>query len=729
MNIFQRMAFVLSGQKESQARIASSYNQVGQAVTTKANFAGFTQEGYQRNVMVFSCIQKIAQACASIEWEAYNKRKGGKPTELDTSPLLDLLHKPNPLQSRQEFIEGLVAYLLLTGNSYIEANRPNEKAIPAELWTPCPNNMSVIPNALGYVGTYVYKSGSQIRKFPVDAVTMKGNINHIKTFHPTDLWFGMSPLEAAIVSLDQNNQVGKWNLALLQNSSVPSGVLQVERTPTNPSGGLAVEQRDQLRKEVAERYSGANNAGRPMLLEGGISWQQVSLSPKEMEWLNTKKVTAEDICLIYGVPPEIMGLGKTTYANYNEAQKAFYKGTVLPIMDKIENSLNNWLSPMHNQNANQSKDILCYDRDDIEALNYDRGERMKNIDGLTYITQNEKREAMGYEPKEGWDVFNIGGTLYSEPDDNSQGGDDNGTDTTVTENDDDGEGDDTEETAQTDKQKSRAQWKTFNLLNQNEKQTTLRKINWLRDRFEAGFKKDLNADFKEMGRDIEQAIKSSKEMSVIKYAVQKAVDENEATIKKTVARHIRYTSETFGQNTFNQAKSIFHIETKAKERQWEDWVKSYITKRSTKAVEQIQGTTKTQVRRMLEKVETALTQDGSAIDDIAREIHAEFSNISKSRSTLIARTEVSMASTNSTFQAAKALQLPKMVKTWVSSQDDRTRDNPDVADHLDMNDETVDMDEKFSVPPDADMDCPGDNSAGPQHVCNCRCAIVFASRN
>lgn len=723
MNLIQRALNML--RKDSEARIALAFNQVGQPVYTEAKYLGFTKQGYEKNVMVYACIRKIATACAGIEWELYNKRKGGEPVEVEDSPLLDLLAKPNPLQARAQFFEAMVSFYLLTGNTYVEANRPSPNAPPLELWTMRPDLVYVVPNKSGYVGKYVFDTGAIKKVFPVDVVSMQGNVLHIKTFHPTDIWYGLSPLSAGMIAVDQNNATNRSNLALVQNNSTPSGVVSVRETKSNATGNLSKEQFDRLKDQIDDQFQ-PNKNNKPILLEGGLDFKPIAWSPKEMEFLNNKRVTAEDICLIFGVPPEIMGLGKTTYANYAEAMAAFYKNTILPLMDLIKTDFNNWLVPMYDQKKQM---YLEYCKDDIEALQYLRDEKMKSLEALSYLQLNEKREAAGYEPKPGWDVFIIGGTIYSEPDST-----DGASDETTNDQQDAlssgqaGAAQAEDETTQEDE--SQKAFKTFNLFTANEKKTTLKRVNARRSRLEKGFDRDLRSDFSALVDDVKRAMKSSNDVSVLKFAVQKAVDENETHIKNTIGRHVKYTVYEFGEQTLAEAKSVFagqFVEKKA-DRQWESWAESYVKRRTTEAFSQIQNTTKTQIRRMMSKVEDALIK-GETIDEIVADMTNEYANVTKSRATLIARTEVGSASTNSTLQAAKSLQVPNMVKTWLSSQDDRTRDGEkNGPDHLNMNDIEVPIDEKFTVPPDTDMDCPGDTSAGADQICNCRCAITFTSR-
>ena len=549
---------------------------------------------------------------------------------------------------------------------------------------------------------------------------------HMKTFHPTDIWFGLSPLSAGMMSLDQNNQASKWNLATLQNSAVPSGILQVKSSDVNPEGTLTEEQFGRLTSELDSR-SGASSAGRPWVLEGNLEWKQISLSPKDMEFINNKQVTAIDICQAFGVPPEMIGLGQKTFNNYKEARKSFYQETVLPIMDVIQSEFNSWLIPMFDKNKTL---MLKYDKDDIEALQIDRKEKFDMVNSATYLTQNEKRHATGYEEKEGWDVFLIGNQFFTNPEDNSY------EDTQSTETDPplptapppkagaQGENEDDEKSSG-----QQEEWKTFNLLNNNEKQTAWKRQNWKRGRLEAGFRRDLESDFKELSKDVSRALKSSNDPKVLEFALAKTVDENMGTIKKTLDRHIKYAVNDFGQNTFRDAKRAFgQLETKS-EKQWEDWARQWTKKRAGEAMKQIEGTTQKQINSIMKRVRETLI-DGSSVDEIASEISNDFSSIGKSRSTLIARTEVGMASSNSTLQAVRSLKVPNMVKEWISSQDDRTRDGEKGGpDHLIMDGETVPLDDLFTVPPDYKMEGPGDEIGGPENVCNCRCVLVFKSAN
>ncbi|MBJ3785169.1 phage portal protein [Devosia sp. MSA67] len=119
-------------------------------------------------------------------------------------------------------------------------------------------------------------------------------------FHPLDDHYGMAPLEAAQTSLDIHNASAQWNKALLDNAARPSGALVYSAA----AGSLTDEQFSRLKEEMETQFSGAANAGRPMVLDGGLDWKAIALSPKDMDFIEARHAAARDIALAFGVPPK-----------------------------------------------------------------------------------------------------------------------------------------------------------------------------------------------------------------------------------------------------------------------------------------------------------------------------------------------------------------------------------------------------------------------------------------
>jgi HK97 family phage portal protein len=734
MNLIDRIKYIF-GSKASQGRIAMSMERLGQPVTTPENYLGYSKEGYQKNVTVYRCIRIIATAAAGIKWEVYQNDR-----EVTSGPVNQLLSQPNPMQGWASFFESVVGYYMISGNTYIEGAGPTPTSPPRELWSLRPDLFKIVPNAFGGVGQYVFKTAQVEKKWDVDPVTGRSKIHHVKMFNPLDIWYGMSPIQSVILNVDQANAANRWNLALLQNMAQPSGVLKVESTDANPGGMLTSEQRAILQRSLEERYSGPKNVARPMLLEGGMSWEQIGLSPKDMEWLEGKKVTASDICNAFGVPAQLLGFGQSTYANYKEAKDAFYIDTIMPLMDLFEHEFTKYIRQWFGQQY-----TLKYDRDDIEALTEKRQAKYASINNLNFVTQNEKRVMAGFEEQEGWDVYLIGNSLIARPEEMSlndstpqqtnseaEEGDDNGEEKNVKKSNEEKTSD--EEIIGDDGEVK--EFKNFNLLNDKEKRTAWKRANALRQRLEKPFARSLEQDFEELARDLEKAAEGKEDPKLLEYALQKAIDAGMADISKTIARHIKFTVQDFGLRVFREAKSIgLVVETKANERTWEQWADSYIKRRTGEAITAIEGTTRKKVREVVKKLTSENIRDASSDGseepvNFAKELRARFEELTPARAAMIARTETSMASNNATIEAAKALEIPGLKKEWISVQDDRTRDggnSGNEANHLEMNGVRIDLDEKFTVPPDTDMDGPGDPAGGADQVINCRCTLAFTA--
>lgn len=360
---------------------------LGRPTWSNRDFKTFSEEGYKKNVIVFSCVNKIAKAISAIDLDLYDS----KNKEVEDHPIIDLLCAPNPQMSGAKFIENYVAFRLLAGNSYLLAIGANEMAPrnPFELYVLRPDRMKIIPGLTGVEG-FEYSVNDGVKKqWENNPADNTGPIQHWKSFNPTDDLYGLSPLEAAAYSVDQHNDAGAWNKALLENSGQPSGAMVFPGVLTDP-------QHDRLKKQMEDKLSGTKNAGKPLLLEGGLDWKSFSLTPAEMSWLEGKHVSAREIALAFNVPPQILGIpGDNTFANYKEARLAFYEDCVCPILDEMLDDLNVWLVPMFD-GAEGMK--IKYDEDDIPALAPRRETVWASVSNATFLTTNEKREAVGYEP-------------------------------------------------------------------------------------------------------------------------------------------------------------------------------------------------------------------------------------------------------------------------------------------------------------------------------------------
>lgn len=383
--------------KASKAGPLLALQQPGRAVWTPRRFDSFAEEGYRKNVIAFRAINVIARAAASVPWRLFRRGRGGIRA-LSDHALLNLLKRPNPVMAQSEFVEAVAGYFLIAGNSFVEAVAGESGA--RELWPLRPDRVKVIAGATGLPQGYIFSIGGAERRWEADPLTGRSAILHLKSFNPLDDWYGMSPIEAAAYAIDQRNESDKWNMALLQNGARPSGALVYE-----PKGAAAANLSDdqfaRLKDEIAQQYSGARNAGRPMLLDGGLSWQEMSLSPKDMDFLESRNAASRDVALAFGVPPQLLGIpGDNTYSNYQEARLALWEDTVVPLLRHLRDEFNGWLVPMFGDDL-----ALEIDLDEVPALVARREKIWRRLQSADFLTVNEKREAAGFGPIAGGDVI------------------------------------------------------------------------------------------------------------------------------------------------------------------------------------------------------------------------------------------------------------------------------------------------------------------------------------
>ena len=259
----------------------------------------------------------------------------------------------------QSLLETLAAQMLLHGNGYVQIMKDGAGR-PVELFALRPERTSIVAGSDGWPTGFTYKVGDQSLTIPLCDEDASPNLIHIKDFHPADDHYG----------------------ALVYDSG--------------DMGGLTTDQFERLKGELAQAFSGQLNAGRPMVLEGGLKWQPLGLSPADMDFATLKAAAARDISLAFGVPPMLLGLpGDATYANYSEANRALWRLTLLPLATKLLAALGEGLSTWFPDAS------LAIDLDRVPALAEDRERLWAQVGVADFLTGAEKRSLLGLPPEPG----------------------------------------------------------------------------------------------------------------------------------------------------------------------------------------------------------------------------------------------------------------------------------------------------------------------------------------
>ena len=365
--------------KASAAGRVAAWAGSGHGAWGPRDVASLTRNGFVANPIGFRAVKLIAEAAAALPVVLQDNER-----RYDTHPIKGLLERPNGGQGRAELFEALVGQLLLTGNGYLEAVGGDD--IPLELHVLRSDRMKIVPGADGWPVAYEYGVNGRKHRFAVR--DGQSPVCHIKSFHPQDDHYGFSPMQAAASAMDVHNAASRWSKALLDNAARPSGAI-VYKGPDGQT--LTTDQYDRLRDEMESQHQGARNAGRPMLLEGGLDWKPMGFSPSDMEFQKTKEAAAREIAIAFGVPPMMLGLtGDATYANYQEANRAFYRLTVLPLATRVMGQIGDWLADFTGEEVR-----LFPDLDQVPALAQERETTWRRIGDAVFLSNAEKRALLG----------------------------------------------------------------------------------------------------------------------------------------------------------------------------------------------------------------------------------------------------------------------------------------------------------------------------------------------
>ncbi|AXC50146.1 phage portal protein [Paracoccus suum] len=376
---------VVERKSSATGRVVALASGSGRVAWSPRDTASLTRAGFTNNPVGFRTVKLIAEAAAAVPLVCQDADR-----RYEVHPVLDLLRRPNLGQGRAELFEALYGQLLLTGNGYLEAVGENDGGLPDELHVLRADRMALVPGEDGWPVAFEYQVGGRKTRF--DMTGSPDPICHIKAFHPQDDHYGLSPMQAAGVAVDVHNSASAWSKALLDNAARPSGAMVYKGA--DGQGVMSPEQFERLQSEIEMHHQGARNAGRPMLLEGGLDWKPMGFSPSDMEFHQTKDAAAREIALAFGVPPMLLGIpGDLTYANYAEANRAFYRLTVLPLATRVSAAVAWWLSEHLGAEVDLKPDL-----DQIPALSDERDQHWRRVAAADFLTPAEKRAALGLPP-------------------------------------------------------------------------------------------------------------------------------------------------------------------------------------------------------------------------------------------------------------------------------------------------------------------------------------------
>lgn len=348
-------------------------------------------EKYRKSLYVFACISKIAQKTASIPFEMYRIiNSAGDLKEIKAHPALDLLYKVNPFQTKTEFLEITIINLKCTGDAFWYKVRNNSGKV-VELWNLRPDFVTIMTDPTEFIKGYklTKTDGSEVTFAPEDII-------HHMYPDPLNQYLGLSPLHAAQKRVMTEEYATQWQSDFFLNSARPDGLIK------NKESVLTKDQKDDIRESWNKRHGGLKNAYKVAILEGGLEYQLISLSQKEMDYIESLKFTRDDILVAFQVPKPIVAIvDDVNRANSETAMYIFLHETIKPEIDRLVEKINEQLiiPDFGEEFFIEAEDPTPANRE-MEIKEYESG--LKN----RYLLINEVRSKEGLPPiKGGWSFY------------------------------------------------------------------------------------------------------------------------------------------------------------------------------------------------------------------------------------------------------------------------------------------------------------------------------------
>ncbi|MBW1666724.1 MAG: phage portal protein [Deltaproteobacteria bacterium] len=637
---------------------------------------GKISKPYKQHWAVYLAISKIATNIAQVPFAVY---RGDE--QVWEHPVLELLSKPNSQLSRFQLWEATVIFLNLKGECFwlLEESRgqaAGTSRIPSAIWVFNPEKFRPALDSKRNLTGWMYRGQVPLKL---------EEVIHFKFFNPYDDIRGLSPLEAARISMDTDYRAMKYNQSFFKNSAEPSAVLKTQ-------GALSDEQFKRLRAQWEARHRGESRAHKIAILEGGLDYEKVGLSHRDMDFLEQRKFSLEEILGVFGVPKAIALTQDLRYATALVQRRAFWNDTLLPQMRLIKEKLNAEFFPRVAPELRGE-----FDTDQIEELREDLKEKAEVAEKLVKMgfTANEVNDRLdlGFEAKPWRDIWWVGINMVP-------------ADTGATPPE--------ERAVRTMRQLTispqlppphppTAGWaKEQDARRQAIRRQFLVKQQALEKAFEGKIKRYL---FEQRAR-VLRAIQGDKELKIEPEELLARIaliwQEEEDRLALVVRPLYGEATGAGGQMALDNLGLGISFDLQSPE------AIQVISSR----VNKIKGITDTIWRQLRSEIREGLGS-GETIAQVSERIRKVY-NMASNRSKVIARTETAGAMNEASFTQYKAHGVQR--KSWITAHDENVRETHVAAEAQGP----IGMAQVFTN----GLKYPGDPEGGPEEVINCRCTLV-----
>lgn len=361
--------------------------QKGRELPRPHDYRTFAQEGYRENVIINACIREKATSVAEAKLKIGEMVGDEVEPVSSSSPVALLLENPNPEQTSFEFLETLITHLDYSGNAYVHKLR-SKGGVVLQLWMLAPDRMTIVPGEDGLVKEYKWSPVGGGK----DEVIHADDVIHIKYPDPLDDYYGLSPIVPVARWADVDNSSADYLRAFFTNGATPKQII-ITKIGTTP------KERDRVKELWREQYGGVEGWHSVGVIDADIEVKSVGTKPDELELGSVFSQTETRLCTAFGVPPiligVLIGLIRSTFANYKEARKSFWQETLAPLYVRIGTALQRGLRPDFGLTL-----VISFDLSGVQALQEDAAEvRKYGLEAWTagVATKNEAR-AMGNLP-------------------------------------------------------------------------------------------------------------------------------------------------------------------------------------------------------------------------------------------------------------------------------------------------------------------------------------------